>query len=247
MSPIARRTIIGGTVMAASAGLWMICRQSEPAPRAAETANVVRPKAGPPMPFVSSQGSSSAPELSTRALDLQKLKRRWMAGRPIEHMIRPEHVALAKESVESLLCSPELVELIEYLLKQPGMGGIEVAINDQVTQLFRSERAAEARQSLISLPGGLTRPDYTYCQRWSFDAGRGCPAEELDSFCMALGKGIMSQSARFGRNVALVKTDTRSRDCVDGAVVRSRWWFSPRCLLLHHEGTSGPTSARHKF
>ena len=210
MKRIGKKIIIGVAVMAAGTGLFAIWIRSCSSPRLRETPTVVRPKASLPQPVRLQPEFGFLRGTFRAGAGFAEAEATVDGGRPIEHVIRHEHAALAKESVELLLCSPELVELIEYLLKQPGMGGIDIAMNDQVAQLFRSERAAEARRSLLSLPNTLSRPDFHYRQKWSFDAGQGCPEEEFESFCAALDDPICDQCARHGRNVTLVKTDPKA-------------------------------------
>jgi hypothetical protein len=199
----ARITGLALLVLAMTATVLLLNRQpeSKPPARLGEPSpglsggNTLREQKSRPVPAAASPAS--------RAEGLEALKQRWLASTPVDYIIRAEHHALAKESVELLPCTQELVELIEFLQNSPHMGGIFVAFDRAVEDLFRSGMAEEARQNLVNLPAtaGALRAS------WSLSAGKGCPEEKLADFREALNHPRCSQDAFFGWALTIARTD----------------------------------------
>jgi len=152
---------------------------------------------------------------SDQAKNLEILKKKWMEyikTNPNSFNLTDEHTALAKESVELLLCTRETIELIEFLERNNVPG--QYLIFDALSFLFKSSRGIEARQTLISLPivtldeqlkSQGKKPNYR--EQWSFFAGQGCSERELIDFCTSLNDESCVQSAIFGRNLANAKIE----------------------------------------
>jgi hypothetical protein len=140
-----------------------------------------------------------------RAKNLKRLKKMWMElEREDENsgIVTEQHRALAKESVDLLLCSKEMIELIHFLERNKATGYIH--LKGKVEELFRSSRASEARDILVDLQED---EKYPFRQDWSFDAGLGCPEEEFESFCESLRDPSAVKNAIFGRSMALMTSD----------------------------------------
>jgi len=134
---------------------------------------------------------------------------------PLNYTIREEHRKLAEETVGELLCSQDTVDLIEFL-ELEGFGGATILFDDAVSKLLQSENSAKARHSLLALPIGRRKivpgthgkvQTTKYREDWSFDAGRGCPIDELDGFKEALGDRACAQNASLGAMMTLAETD----------------------------------------
>ena len=149
---------------------------------------------------------------SLRAKNLERLKERWVEiGASVQKngLITSEHEALAKETADQLLCSDETVQLIEFL-NERGMRFAEGLIGKEVGNLFHSERAAEAREMLISLSDKPAKGGHNFKEDWSYEAGRGCPEKDFELFRASLGNERCAQDALFGRNLGLVVRDPAS-------------------------------------
>ena len=145
---------------------------------------------------------------SIRTEQLERLKQRWKEIRRGVRtgIITAEYQELAKESIEILMCSNETLKLIKFLEADGMTVGVSL-VNDQVSLLFRSPRAAEARAMLVELHEKLEPLTLSYREIWSYDAGRGCSEGELDSFRSALGDKACALNALLGRNLELASSD----------------------------------------
>ncbi len=128
---------------------------------------------------------------------LESLKARWLK--------EDNSKALSRESVDLLLCSEELVDLIDFLRERD----IHNEIEKSAASIFQSERAAEGRDLLIAMkePYPENSWRFSYRQHWSKTAGFFCPPEHFEEFHKALGGGMSSQEALLGFNLARMKTD----------------------------------------
>lgn len=134
---------------------------------------------------------------------MEGFKRRWRAiGDEIE-----DQDALARETVDTLLCGPETLKLCNYL-ETAGLGYATVAITREVEQLLASERAPEARALLIKASRANDQNiQHPTLEDWSYAAGHHCPAEAFESFHAELANNGCAQAALLGRNRTLARTD----------------------------------------
>ena len=155
-------------------------------------------------------GAIDLPLAAERAEQLETLKEKWLelfgetAGERGPASRMEERYALAEESAEVLLCSAEVVELIEFLDEKKIYNTVEIAVG----QLFDSPQAEKARAALLELPEDLLIYSYSYKEHWSLKAGKGCPADQFAAFHEALACVRCAQEALFGHNRALTRTDT---------------------------------------
>lgn len=155
------------------------------------------------------RNSNPAGSPSSRAQQLADLKKRWLrVGEPLfPGSYTTEDLEyrsqLSEESARLLLCSPEAVELLQFLEKEQIYNLVETKIQN----LFGGDLAQEARRTLITLPDSFTSDRVNYRDQWSGPAGRGCPPEEFAEFSLALKRPTCVQEAVFGHNIALAQTD----------------------------------------
>jgi hypothetical protein len=162
--------------------------------------------------------SAAAKAKQERLRALERLKTKWLAMGPgpppneddgeasrEEDPRADERAALAKESVEALLCSGELLDLVKFLRDRkmsPGPGG-------DLTWLvpFLPPHGAEARRLLIEMAGKDVNKDLL--QRWSESAGLNCPEENFEAFHTALKRENKdcADRAMLLRNDVYVKTN----------------------------------------
>jgi len=145
-----------------------------------------------------------------RIKDLEVLKKQWVAlgparlGPASEDEFFEERNELARKSNDLLLCSEEMIELLEFLERNNiSTGG--VAMPDM--QLFSSEHAQEARSLLLDLSGKRDPHGREYREIWSYYAGRKCTEEEFLDFYTRM-RSISpnaAQEALFARNEVLVE------------------------------------------
>lgn len=132
---------------------------------------------------------------------LSSLKRRWLA---VEHDANGSPLGevgpLLAESLRTLLCGNEMVDLIEFLSDR-GHHMASSRLRERLTELLKAGDP-ELRASLMA-NGDLKEP---YRSNWSYCAGIGCPAEEFKALLAALGDDVPAIYARFGRCVALATT-----------------------------------------
>ncbi|MBC7979726.1 MAG: hypothetical protein H7Y36_04095 [Armatimonadetes bacterium] len=143
---------------------------------------------------------------------LLALKERWKAIAPSLRtgIITQEHRQLAHDSIETLLCGSETLELIKFMENHELVSGVSL-LNNAVSELLRSPRAAEARTSLIVAlkEGDVVQTNDNPLEQWCYEAGRGCPDDELKQFCAEIENPSFVLSALLGRNLAMADTDAR--------------------------------------
>jgi hypothetical protein len=206
--------ILGISVLVLAAALFM----NRPGPQGADNGKP-RPTFAPPADPVpptdtnKQAGSTSRWPTRTASRDLRgqqlaQLKERWLGMKDqapgstiVDDLIARDQ--LSKESARLLMCSPEAIQLIQFLETE----GIQNTVRSKIEKLFDSDLAEEARQTLVSLPDEASGDGTHYRQEWAGDAGKGCPPEKFDGFCSALGSASSVQAALFGHNIALAKTD----------------------------------------
>ena len=140
-------------------------------------------------------------------------KERWKAIAPSLRtgIITQEHKQLAHDSIETLLCGSETLELLKFMENhEMGYGGVYL-LNQAVSELLRSPRAAEARTSLIDAlnEGEVVKTNENPLEQWCYEAGRGCTDDELKQFSAEIENPSFRLSALLGRNLAMADTDAR--------------------------------------
>ena len=156
--------------------------------------------------------TASPPEdkdAAERLVKLNGLKQRWLEAQSRAgggHKNTDEIRALAKESAESLLCSPESLLLLEFLSSR-GFRASTHELRKQLAALFESDLAGEARRSLAEHSHRPAKSIQSLLEEWSYLAGRGCTAEELETFRTSLGNARWAVSAALGWNVRLAESD----------------------------------------
>jgi hypothetical protein len=199
----------------AGAGIYHFTRASNPPPAIST----------PPPPLVAQKprapkGNSLVESMAgTRKTPIDRqealltLKAKWMqVGNGNDNITAAN--ALALESAELLMCSREMLDLLELLDLHKMEYGI-IKTTYAVAELFETARAAEARQLLTTLPetaqlvgersyqgGGKT-----YRDKWSHAAGKTCPADQFESFRAALNCKSCATEALYGRNETLMASD----------------------------------------
>jgi hypothetical protein len=156
--------------------------------------------------------SSGKARKAERLRHLEKLKKQWLElgqaklGSLLEDERLDERNALARRSANLLLCSEEMIKLIEFLAKHNISSGVR---GMPVGELFRSSRAAEAREMLLELSSKTNAGGWEYREIWSKYAGQECSEDEFDAFYSAMVpiSARSAQEALFGRNEYLAKTD----------------------------------------
>ena len=140
-------------------------------------------------------GTLKSDDLNVNAVraNLVRLQKQWLEiWRPDNEMTEKGH-ALAEESVRFLLCGEEMVSLMDFLKKNHfGDAVIKLYFEQAWKSLFKSDLAALARQSLVDSRANNYRPD------WSYYAGSGCSAENVEMFCKALQDSTCQQNAKCG-------------------------------------------------
>lgn len=148
----------------------------------------------------------TSPDSHRDSPQLIELKKRWLALSELDPSLATtyaERDKLSEESARTLLCSEDAIELILFLREK----NIDNVVESRVEGLFKSDLAAEARQSLVDLPNKPSADSINYRMQLSREAGEGCPPDEFQAFSAALADPICSQEAYFGQQVALAKTD----------------------------------------
>lgn len=143
--------------------------------------------------------------------DLVKLKERWKAmGASLRTRgFTAENQQAARDSVQRLLCGHETLELIKFMKENEISCGVDL-INEAVSELLRSPRAAEARASLIGLTEGeMVKMNANPLEEWCYAAGSGCTNEELNQFCAEMTNNRLVVEALLGRNLVIADTDAR--------------------------------------
>ncbi len=140
--------------------------------------------------------------------------------------------ALAAETVRLLGCGPELYQLVQILEKRRHLYGA-AKIGEELSRLFHSTEAADARRTFASIPE-VSVAGKQFSKEWSKLAGKGCSADEIDAFVATLKNEGCALEARFGRNETLMHSDPEAavlstlRALETGPQSRSR----PECLKL---------------
>lgn len=142
--------------------------------------------------------------------ELARLKQRWvdLHASTADSAQREE---LARETVQVLSISAELIELDQFLKSQkisPGPGG-DLAY--YAASLFDSPHAEKARSGLARLPdrfftaGSGSRVDIVY--RWCEAAGLNCPADQFEDFLREMSSEYGSQIVKLGYSRRVFEND----------------------------------------
>gem|GEM_PF-6327589 len=147
---------------------------------------------------------------AARVLELARLKKRWLEvkDQAKTYIFTAELQALAMESAEALLCSNELLSLLEYL-DGNDMAFFAEAIRERVPALFDSDHGPEARKLLAELTHQPADGDLApTLGGWSYRAALSVDdEEEFEAFRTSLGNQKCIMTASFGWNVQLAKSD----------------------------------------
>jgi RNA polymerase sigma factor (sigma-70 family) len=151
-----------------------------------------------------------------RKKELERLKQEWLETHKSNE---PEDVAhrtmLAEESARLLLCSEEMIQLLDFL-DHNKRSDVLMQISAEVEKLFDSPLAAEARKLLVALPESVTitrdrafksSGREAYRDLWSKAAGKTCPDDEFEAFRAALNCASCAKEALYGRNLTLMRVD----------------------------------------
>ncbi|MES2657133.1 MAG: sigma-70 family RNA polymerase sigma factor [Verrucomicrobiota bacterium] len=151
-----------------------------------------------------------------RAKELERLKLKWLEIGDRNDKIS-EQETLAKESAELLLCGREMIDLLKFL-KDHELEGSNFTLSNSVEWLFKTARAAEARELLVELPetanvlyeGAPGQGGEAYRDWWSRAAGKTCPEDEFESFRAALNCKSCATEALYGRNERRLTSDPQA-------------------------------------
>ena len=188
--------------------------------------------------------------------DLAHVKSRWKAMAPsMKQMGQLDsgqiqaRQQLARESIQRLLCGREALELVKYIedLEIPFGGTL---LDDAVAELMRSDRAAEARASLIGVEDGpgIDAGDHlasliAHREIWCFEAGKGCSDEEFKEFFAAMKDEKCGFNAMLGRNLALADTDALKAVTSTLQVLKEHDDLSTSDMSLSGQVTKLPTDS----
>ncbi|RYD18959.1 MAG: hypothetical protein EOP88_20735 [Verrucomicrobiaceae bacterium] len=147
-----------------------------------------------------------------RMVELERLKKRWLdaSDKAIMGEMDAEMCSLARDSAESLLCTPEMIRLINFLNDQEYPVAeilIDGAMEDLFAKAFTAEFAAEARDTLAALSAKVSPDHRWHVERWVLSAASACSETEFRDFLAALGSEDAKVSARLGWNVQVARTD----------------------------------------
>jgi hypothetical protein len=161
-----------------------------------------------PRPESKARPARTSPDSHRDSPQLIALKKRWLALKELDpnqatEESYTERNKLSEESARTLLCSEDAIELILFLREK----NIDNVVESRIEKLFKSDLAADARQSLVDLLNKPSADGTNYRMHFSRLAGEGCPPDEFQAFSAALADPICSQEAFFGQQVALAKTD----------------------------------------
>lgn len=150
------------------------------------------------------QSSASERQKSASRETIERLKSRWLAlGSGNTNLL--QRGDLAKETVNELLCSEELIELSRFLIDRGISVGNMFKLEDGVRDVFKTDKASLARDLLVKM--AANGKFASTIEDWSLYAGESCPVVEFDGFHEALaGSSRMAASmALLGRNNQYVK------------------------------------------
>ena len=145
----------------------------------------------------------------TRQSALSELKERWrvlMAKPGAWSNPTEEQHDLVIESVERLLPSRELVELIGAISAEKGRPAIGTSFSPEVQLLLRSDRAEEAMRALVASDEFAYR-NSGYYQIWMEFASKGCTEEQAAWMKEAAGDPLSARILAAGQVWQLSRVD----------------------------------------
>ena len=163
-------------------------------------------RAAAPGPVNPGKATSSG---ESRQQILSELKERWrvLMARPGAWLPpTKEQGKLVIESVERLLPSRELVELMEMISAEKGRGGGPSWFSHEVHLLLRSERAEEALRALVTSDDSAYRNSGFY-QDWMEFASKGCTEEQAAWMREAAGDPFSARILAAGHAWQLSRVD----------------------------------------
>jgi len=148
-------------------------------------------------------------ERETRQSALSELKERWrvvMAKPGARLKTTQEQGELMRETVDRLLPSGELVELLETISADEGRPSIVSSFEYEVKLLLRSERAEEALRALVASNDSEYRNSGHY-QIWMEFASKDCTAEQAAWMTEAAGDPVSARILAAGQVCQLSRVD----------------------------------------
>ena len=187
-----------------------------PWPSATATPVAARGAARGAAPWAAAQAKESsvgaANVRETRQSVLSELKERWrvlMAKPGAWSNPTEEQHDLVIESVERLLPSSELVELIEAISAEKGRPAIGTSFTPEVHLLLRSERAEEALRALVASNDSEYR-NSGYYQNWMEFASKDCTEEQAAWMAKAAGDPFSARILAAGQVWQLSRVDSEA-------------------------------------
>ena len=198
------------TCMVLSAGFaawpWPVAKAIPVTATEREAARGKEPRAA--MPSQANPGNAPIGRES-RQQALRELKERWrvLMAKPGAWLPPTrEQAKLVVESVERLLPSRELVELIEVISAEKGRRGVVFSFSPEVHLLLRSERAEEALRALVTSDDSAYRNSGFY-QDWMEFASKDCTAEQAAWMREAAGDPFSARILAAGHAWQLSRVD----------------------------------------
>lgn len=151
----------------------------------------------------SSNNSNATQKKNTRQNSIEALKAEWLTiGRSGGDLNARNDLAI--KTINTLLCSEELLELSNFLTSLGISVGDMQTLEKGARGLFDSDHSAEARSLLIELAENTKYTQTIY--DWSLYAGEGCPLDVFEDFHGELSSvsEIAANMALMGRNRKLV-------------------------------------------
>lgn len=211
MTAVQKTAIAASLALLAGTCFYLGLHDSESASAAgsSSTASAAPAKNRPPAgsPRQASTGRAGIQRDPAREAALDSLKRRWAEVGDNNRLIK-EQDALAKESLEMLLCSLELYDLAGFMEDKASYGLAKM--EGELEILFRSPQGQEARMALAGLTGlAVEGKQDSRLEAWCYMAGKCTPLEGADfaSFHAAVSNAACAQEAVLGRSLVVVESD----------------------------------------
>ncbi len=110
---------------------------------------------------------------------------------------------LVSDSVEFLMCTDEMLELINFL-NQEGLEDLRARVENELVERLRNRQDPGLRESLLN-----SSRNGQFKRSWFYYAGIGCPEEEFGTFSSALGNSAEAIHLKYGYYSKTASTDPR--------------------------------------
>jgi hypothetical protein len=164
-------------------------------------------------PWTAAQARANSSAITTgretRQSALRELKERWrvvMAKPGARLKTTQEQGELMRETVDRLLPSSELVELLETISGDEGRPSIAFSFEYEVKLLLRSDRAEEALRALVA-SNDSEYQNSVYYKSWMEFASKDCTAEQAAWMTEAAGDPVSARILAAGQVVQLSQVD----------------------------------------